>query len=86
MDRPNASPLQTYEIIVRSDLGERWSTLLAGLGQAVEVRGGGPEETDLVVDVRDQAALRGLLNQLWDLNLTLVSLRRILPHPKEAER
>ena len=36
------------------------------------------------VAVQDQAALRGLLNQLWDLNLTLVSLHRIVPEREGA--
>jgi hypothetical protein len=86
MDRPKTSPPERYEIVVRSDLGERWSRLLDGLGETVEVRGGHPEASALIVTVRDQAALRGLVNQLWDLNLTLVSLRRILPNSQEEER
>lgn len=79
MERPESSPSQIYEITVRSELGERWPRLLDGLGHTVEVRGGSPEASILRVAVQDQAALRGLLNQLWDLNLTLVSLHRILP-------
>jgi hypothetical protein len=35
--------------------------------------------------VADQAALRGILSRLWDLNLTVVGLRQIDP-PEEAER
>lgn len=79
MERPESSPSQIYEITVRSELGERWPRLLDGLGHTVEVRGGSPEASILRVAVQDQAALRGLLNQLWDLNLTLVSLHRIIP-------
>jgi hypothetical protein len=84
MERPKASPPQIYEITVRSELGERWPRLLDGLGHAVEVRGGSPEVSILQVAVQDQAALRGLLNQLWDLNLTLVSLQRIVPDHEGA--
>lgn len=79
MERPESNPSQIYEITVRSELGERWPRLLDGLGHTVEVRGGSPEASILRVAVQDQAALRGLLNQLWDLNLTLVSLHRIIP-------
>jgi len=32
--------------------------------------------TTLTGTVEDQSALRGILNQLWDLNLTLISVRR----------
>jgi len=34
--------------------------------------------------IADQAALRGLLSRLWDLNLTVIALRRIAP-PDEPE-
>jgi hypothetical protein len=84
MERPESNPSQIYEITVRSELGERWPRLLDGLGHTVEVRGGSPEASILRVAVQDQAALRGLLNQLWDLNLTLVSLHRIVPQREGA--
>lgn len=83
MDRPEASPSQAFEIVVNGDLGGRWSKWLNGLAHTAKVRGGSPDGTLLTVQVRDQAALRGLLNQLWDLNLTLISVRRIHPHPKQ---
>jgi hypothetical protein len=86
-DRPESNPSQAYEIVVRGELGQRWSKWLDGLAHTVEVRESNPEGTVLKIEVRDQAALRGLLNQLWDLNLTLV---RVLPiHPqadKEGDR
>mgnify|MGYP001826307122 FL=1 len=36
-----------------------------------------PSRTTLAGAVADQAALRGLLCRLWDLNLTVVSVQRI---------
>jgi hypothetical protein len=33
--------------------------------------------TRLEGPVRDQAALRGLLNRLWDLHLTIVTVQRL---------
>jgi len=30
----------------------------------------------------DQTALRGILNRLWDLNLTLISVRRLPTSPR----
>jgi hypothetical protein len=32
----------------------------------------------------DQAALRGVLNRLWDLNLDVISVNRIDKHREEA--
>ncbi|HSR48486.1 MAG TPA: hypothetical protein VLL77_10950 [Anaerolineales bacterium] len=81
-DRPEANP-QVFEIVVDGDLGARWSKWLNGLAHTAEVQDSSPAGTILTVPVRDQAALRGLLNQLWDLNLTLISVRRIDPHPKQ---
>lgn len=82
-DRPQTSPPQTFEIVVDGELGARWSKWLNGLGHTAQVQSGKPDGTLLTVQARDQAALRGLLNQLWDLNLTLVSVRRIDPHPNQ---
>jgi hypothetical protein len=36
-------------------------------------------ETVLVGRIRDQAALRGFLDQLWNLNLTVLAVERIKP-------
>lgn len=37
--------------------------------------------TIFAVPVQDQAALRGLLNRFWDLNLTIISVQRLnVPH------
>jgi len=38
---------------------------------------GDGDQTILSGPVTDQAALRGLLNKIWDLNLTLISLERV---------
>ncbi len=80
-------PSSTYRIVVQGELGERWLRWLHGLGHTVEVRGGNREVTVMTMQVRDQAALRGVLNQLWDLNLTLIGVRRMQPRPmKEGGR
>ena len=42
--------------------------------------------TTLTIPVADQAALRGLLCKLWDLNLTLISVRRIEAKGKKGTR
>jgi len=63
-----------YQIRVQGRLDERWSDWFSGLTVTVE------SENPLVttmVGVIDQAALRGILNKIWDLNLALISVRRV---------
>jgi hypothetical protein len=65
-----------YQIRMQGKLDERWSDWFGGLAVAVENEIGNPPVTTLVGSI-DQAALRGILCKLWDLNLTLISVRRI---------
>lgn len=43
-------------------------------------------ETLLVGKFPDQAALRGLLNQLWNLNITVISVDKIVYENKQETR
>jgi hypothetical protein len=43
-------------------------------GMEFEVKG---NVTKLQVEVRDQAALRGILSKIWDVNLSLISVNPI---------
>jgi hypothetical protein len=61
-----------YEIRVEGELDEDWVDWFDGMAIAIE-----QGATTLTGPLRDQPALRGMLSKLWDLNLTLVSLRRI---------
>ncbi len=67
-----------YEIKVQGVLDTAWSELFPGMTLTIE--DGTPEcdarshITTLTGPVADQAALRGILNKLWDLNLTLISV------------
>jgi hypothetical protein len=61
-----------YTIHVRGLLGETWSAWLNGLLISLEHQAG---QTAITITVPDQAALRGVVNKLWDSNLTLLSLR-----------
>jgi hypothetical protein len=63
----------TYEVRVRGRLDESWSDWLNGVTLACEDEACGGEITVLTGHF-DQAALRGLLTRLWDLNLTLESV------------
>jgi hypothetical protein len=61
----------TYQIQVRGRVEEDWSDWLSGMTVAFE---GGV--TTLTGPVADQAALRGILSRIWDLNLTVLSVTR----------
>jgi hypothetical protein len=58
---------------VQGHLDARWSEWLEGMTLTHEEGG----MTRLEGPIRDQAALRGLLNRLWDLHLTIVTVQRL---------
>jgi len=66
----------TYQIQVRGRLDKGWSDWFRELTVAFERAQDGSPITTLAGPVADQAALRGILNRLWDLNLTLLSVTR----------
>jgi hypothetical protein len=78
-----SSAATTYEIVVDGELGVNGKKWLDGSTHLAKLREGASPATILTVHVRDQAALRGIVNQLWDLNLTLIGLRRIQTHAKK---
>jgi hypothetical protein len=62
-----------FEIHVKGHLDDSWSDWLEGL----EVKLLETEEMILFGHIRDQAALMGILNKLYRLNLTLLSLSEV---------
>jgi len=62
--------MEHVRIRIKDHLAEDWSESLAGLAITHTKRG----ETVLSGQVRDQAALRGVLDRLADLGVDLVSL------------
>ena len=65
---------EVYQIKVRGRLDARWSDWFGGMAIACEVGCDGLPVTTLTGPVVDQAALRGILWKLWDLNLRLISV------------
>ena len=65
-----------YQIRVQGKLDDRWSDWFSGMSVLVGAEPGYPPITTLSGPM-DQAALRGILNRIWDLNLTLVSVAPI---------
>ena len=62
----------TYQIRVQGHLDHKWTDWFDDLVIAHQANG----ESHLVCRVYDQAALHGLLNQLFALNVTLLSVVR----------
>ncbi len=64
-----------YQIRVKEHIDNEWTSWFAPLIIVNEPNG----EATLTGSVVDQAALHGLLNKLFSLNLTLVQLQRLNP-------
>lgn len=62
-----------YEIRVVGHLSDRWSDWFAGLAIRHDLR----NETTLIGALADQAALFGVLNKIYALNLCLISVNRM---------
>ena len=66
-----------YEIQVQGELDKGWQQWFDELAVATTYTLEQQPTTALLGPVADQAALRGILCKLWDLNLTLISVRRV---------
>ena len=79
---------QTYRIKLQGTLDPGSMDWFGGITVIPQENG----ETVLVGPFRDQAALRGFLDQLWNLNFTVLSVERIdptnnvTPHQKKERR
>jgi hypothetical protein len=62
----------TYEIQLWGRLDRDWSEWFEGMDISHE-----GEKTTLRGKLRDESALRGILTKIWDLNRTVVSVKRI---------
>ncbi len=82
-----------YEIRLQGILEDKWLAWLGdgvvsmkqsiGQSPAGESSSGQSTSTVLACDIVDQAKLRGIVNKLWDLNLVLISLKRLEPEIPE---
>ncbi len=65
-----------YQIRAKGSLDESWSDSASGMDIATE-QNGGETITILTGALADQAALSGVLNLLYDLGLTLLSVESL---------
>ena len=77
LNGPRFDRAAEYRICVKGQLPRTWSDRLGGMQVSISGRSVGKPITTLTVRLPDQAALRGILNKLWDLNLTLVAVVRV---------
>jgi hypothetical protein len=69
----NQQHSDTYRIRIKETLDRHFDDWLG----EVEVIPQGNGETLLVSSFTDQPALRGFLDQLWNLNITVITVERI---------
>jgi hypothetical protein len=74
-----------YEIVIQGELDPSWEQWFSGLSVTLSSARGQSPTTTIAGPVVDQAALRGMLCKLWDLNMTLLSLRRMETDGKKEE-
>lgn len=64
----------TYRLHVQGYLAESWSELMSGAAIRVQSPPNEPPITEITGEFRDQAALAGALDLLYDLGLPLLSV------------
>lgn len=75
LTQPGQTQQMIYQIRVEGHLGPMWKTVFEGLTISLLDNG----DTLLTGPIVDQAALHGLLRQVRDLGLPLVSVIRLHP-------
>ena len=66
-----------YKIVVQGILEESWSDRYRGMQISVERKKGKAVFSTLVGEIRDQAALSGILNTLYEMHLTVISVNML---------
>ena len=74
---PDLSESSPYEIVIHGELDGRWSEWFNGTTITVNHSRGPLPLTTLHFPAIDQAKLRGVLNKIWDMNLTLESVHQV---------
>ena len=82
----HATQPQQYHILVEGALDPRWSECLGGLAISAREGPGQPPLTVLAGPLEDQAALHGVLDTLFMLNLRLLRLERRPPDTRLESR
>jgi hypothetical protein len=78
---PEKNGLKIYEIKITGHLEDRWTDWFQGMTFTHESDG----TTTLSGQIKDQTALRGILNHISDLGLSLISVQSVNPRKKRSE-
>ncbi len=74
----------TYRIVVPGTVSEDWHGRLAGMEVTTSSQETGEPQTILLGRLRDQAALRGLLETLYALHLPILAVTKVDGPDKDA--
>jgi hypothetical protein len=66
-----------YQIKIKEELDDNWKEWFSEMEVTIEKDNKGNSVTVLSGAVADQAALNGLLNKIWGLNLTVLAVQQI---------
>lgn len=66
-----------YKIIVQGVLDESWSDRYRGMQITVERKKEQTAISTLVGEIRDQSALSGILNTLYEIQMTVISVNML---------
>jgi hypothetical protein len=72
-----------YQIKVQGQIDPSWSEWFNEMAVSAETGCEVAPVTTITGPVADQAALRGILNHLWDLNLTILSVIQLEPQGEQ---
>ena len=67
----------TYKITIKGRLNAHWGKWFSDYVEDIVVPESESNQTVLTVCIPDQAALRGILSRIWDLNLILISVVKV---------
>ena len=71
-----------YVIKIKGIIEDNWSDWLNGIQITTDLSGQGEPVTTLAGSFPDQSALRGVLNKLWDMNATIILVKRSDPEER----
>ena len=70
--KPESEKSGIYQIKIKEKLDKSWANWFGEMKMTVETDKKGKSITVLTGPVVDQAALNGVLNKIWNLNLTVL--------------
>lgn len=73
-EQNNHRSVNLYQITIQGNLDSNWSHWLDNMAVTTQSNS---DITILSGEIADQPKLRGILNKLWDLNLSIISVIKL---------